>query len=89
MHTVCYEVLYLRQTNNLCDEVFERNDIIETTAAHFFKNQVVMFEIFFEHEFKSERDLKKLACNDLYSTKNRFKIKSILLFLSRLRHQTL
>ena len=37
MHTVCYEVFYLRQTNNLCDEVFERNDIIETTAAHFFK----------------------------------------------------
>ena len=37
MHTVFYEVFYLRQTIISCNEVFEHNDIIETTAAHFFK----------------------------------------------------
>ena len=69
MHTVCYEVFYFRQSVELCYEVFERNDIIETTA---------------QHEFKSERNLKNLTCNDLLPTKKRFKMKSILLFLSPL-----
>ena len=35
MLTVFYEVFYLRQTIILCYKVFERNDIIEPTAAHF------------------------------------------------------
>ena len=30
-------ITYLRQTIILCYEVFKRNDIIETTAAYFFK----------------------------------------------------
>ena len=33
MHTVFYEVFHLKQTCILCYEVFERNDIIKTTAA--------------------------------------------------------
>ena len=37
MHTVFYEVFYLRQTIILCYEVFERNGIMKNTAAYFFK----------------------------------------------------
>ena len=37
MNAVFYEIFYLRQKVILCYEVFERNDIIEATAAHFFK----------------------------------------------------
>ena len=35
MHTVFYEVFYIRQTIVLCYEVSERSDI-ETTAAQLF-----------------------------------------------------
>ena len=46
----------------LCYIVFQCNDIIEITAAHFLKkNQVVKLH---HHEFKSERNLNKLACNN-------------------------
>ena len=40
----------LSQTIILCFEVFEHNDIIETTAAHLKnkKNQVVKLEMFFD-----------------------------------------
>ena len=42
----------LSQTNNLCYEIFERNNIIDTTAAHFCtffqKSQVIKLEIFFD-----------------------------------------
>ena len=37
MNTVFHEISYLRQEIILCYEVFERNDIIETTASHFLK----------------------------------------------------
>ena len=36
-YTFLWSILYLRQTIISCYEVFERNDIIETTAAHFSK----------------------------------------------------
>ena len=36
MHTVFYEVFFIPD-GILCYEVFERNDIIETKAVHFFK----------------------------------------------------
>ena len=38
MHTVFYELFYPRKTIILFFEDFERNDIIETTPAHCFKN---------------------------------------------------
>ena len=37
MHIVFYEVFYFRQTIILSCKVLERDDIIETTAAHFLK----------------------------------------------------
>ena len=40
MHIVFYEVLYLRQTNILCYEVFECDDM-KTTAALFFKKVIL------------------------------------------------
>ena len=65
----------------LCYIVFQCNDIIETTAAHFLKkNQVVKLH---RHEFKSESNLNKLACNTLLHKKN-FKTKSIHFFPSPL-----
>ena len=65
----------------LCYIVFQCNDIIETTAAHFLKrNQVVKLH---RHEFKSESTLNELACNTLIHKKN-FKAKSIHFFPSPL-----
>ena len=62
------------------------------SCTFFQKRLVAKLEMFFvklyraKHEFKSERNLNKLACNYLNSTKKTFKTKSILLFLSPLRY---
>ena len=67
-------MLHLRQTIILCYEVFERNYIIKTTAANFFFKKVrwlsyKCFSTRAQYEFKSETNMKKFTCNDLYSTK--------------------
>ena len=58
------------------------NDITGTTpSAHFLKQLArwVELEMYFnklfraQHEFKSERNLNKLACNDIYPTKKSLK----------------
>ena len=55
----------------------------------FLKSQVVKSEIFFnyntgpQHEFKNGRNLKKLACNNIYSTKKRFQMKLYLPTLNK------
>ena len=37
MYTVFYEAFFISDKQLFCYEVFERNDIIETTAVRFFK----------------------------------------------------
>ena len=95
-YSFLWSILYLQQTNILCYEVFECNDIREIIAAHFLKKVRWLSWKYFltnyraQHEFRSERNLKKLAFNDLFSTKKRFKRKSALLLFSPLRvHQIL
>ena len=49
MHTVFHEVLCILGKQTFFYEVFERNDVIETSAAHFLKkSQVVKLEMFFD-----------------------------------------
>ena len=39
-YSFLWSILYLRQTNISDYEVFERNDVIETSAAHIFKKVI-------------------------------------------------
>ena len=77
-------ILYLRQTIILCYKVFDRNDIIETTVAHFLKkSQVVKVEMFFDLLYRAQHELARIMIST--RQKKRFKTKSILFFLSPLR----
>ena len=79
-------ILYLRQTISVNAD-FERNDIIETIGAHFFKKVRWLSQKYFSTNYRGH-NLKKLAYNDLYSTKKglKLKTKNIPLFLSPLKY---
>ena len=76
-HGTCIQFPMKYSLSILCYELFECNGIIETTAAHFFQARWLTQKCFLTNyteqkmNLKLKKNLKKLACNDLYSTKKK------------------